>query len=80
MKETDILAVKMQMLQQSNWTYGYGFIQTLTPQQWWCRPLFNTMTLKMFTNQGKQMPARLLEAWASGHTENSPLPVNLLRM
>lgn len=28
MKETDILAVKMQMLQQSNWTYDYGFHQT----------------------------------------------------
>lgn len=26
------------------------------------------MTLKMFTNQGKRMPARLLEVWASGHS------------
>lgn len=25
------------------------------------------MTLKMSTYQGKRMPARLLEAWASGH-------------
>lgn len=31
MKEIDILDVKMQMLQQSNWTYGCGFTQTLIP-------------------------------------------------